>query len=94
MENTISLKQTENKEILNHQIIINNRNHIAISGISKMLSSNDTMVAMVIKNTKLTLSGKDLHIEKLDVENGTLEASGTVDTLKYNGDGVFKRIFK
>ena len=34
-------------------------------------------------------------IEKLDVDNGTLEASGTIDQIKYSGsEGIIKRIFK
>ena len=36
-----------------------------------------------------------LYIEKLDVENGLMEASGTIDCIKYSGsEGFVKRIFK
>ena len=94
MEN-ITINKMEKIEPLNNKIIIDNRNKISISGISKMLSSNETCINMLVKTTKLILTGKDLHIEKLDVENGYLEASGTIDAVKYSGnDGIIKRIFK
>lgn len=94
MEN-ITINKTATPDITNHKITINNRSNISISGISKMCSSNDTTITMMIKNTKLIINGKDLHIEKLDVENGTIEATGTIDTIKYQGnDGIIKRIFK
>ena len=94
MEN-ITINKTERLEPLNNKIIVDNRNKISISGISKMLSSNETCINMLIKTTKLIITGKDLHIEKLDVENGYLEASGTIDAVKYSGnDGIIKRIFK
>jgi len=96
MENvTINNKPSEKTESLNNKIVIDNRNRISISGISKMLSSNETCINMLVKTTKLIINGKDLHIEKLDVENGYLEASGTIDSVKYSGsDGIIKRIFK
>ena len=94
MENIIS-KSTIKNDILNHRITIINRNSIEISGISKMLTSNDSLISMMIKNTKLNVLGKDLHIEKLDVENGLLQAKGTIDNVKYCGnDGFFKKVFK
>jgi len=68
MENiTINNRPNEKIETLNHKIMIGNREHIAISGITKMLSSNDSNIIMLIKTTKLIINGKDLHIEKLDV---------------------------
>jgi sporulation protein YabP len=96
MENVIiNNKQFEKTEQLNNRITIDNRNHISITGISKMLSSNETSINMLIKTTKLLITGKDIHIEKLDVDNGYLEASGTIDAVKYCGnDGIIKRIFK
>ncbi len=94
MEN-VTIKNNEKSEPLNNKITIDNRNHISISGISKMLSTNDTYINMLVKTTKLMIAGKDLHIKKLDIENGLLEASGTIDSVKYSGsDGLIKRIFK
>ena len=93
MEN-VTIKN-ERAEQINNRIIVDNRNNITITGITKMISSNETMITMLVKTTKLVVNGKDLKIERLDVENGLLEASGTIDAVKYlGGEGVFKRIFK
>ena len=95
MENVTINKNAEKQEPLNNKITIENRNRISITGITQMISSNDTSITMLIKTTKLMVTGKDLHIEKLDVENGNLEASGNIDIVKYSGgEGIMKRIFK
>lgn len=94
MEN-ITINKNALLDIQNHKITITNRNNILISGMTKMCSSNETSITMMIKNTRLVINGKDLHIEKLDIENGILEAIGTIDSAKYSGsDGFIKRIFK
>ena len=94
MEN-VTIKNNEKLEPLNNKILIDNRNRITISGISQMLSSNETCINMLVKTTRLIVSVKNLHIEKLDVDNGLLEASGTIDSIKYSGgEGLMKRIFK
>lgn len=90
MENvTTKLNEPANK------ITLDNRNRLSILGVSKMISSNDSLLVMQIKNTRLTVCGKTIKIEKLDIENGVLEASGEFDSIKYNDHGgIFKRIFK
>ena len=94
MEN-VTIKHNQKMESIDNKIIIDNRNKISITGITQVISSNDTSITMLVKTTKLIISGKDLHIEKLDVEHGLLEASGTIDSVKYNGgEGLIKRIFK
>jgi len=95
MENITIKSNNKNELHSNHKIIIINRNIIEISGITKMLSCNETLISMMIKNTKLNIIGKDMHIERLDVDNGILQANGTIDNIKYCGnEGLIKRIFK
>lgn len=92
MDNTVIKKE---QDMMCHKITMDNRNKISITGITKMVSSNDTLITMLIKNTKLVVSGKELHIEKLDIEGGELQACGVIDSIKYaGGDGFIKRIFK
>lgn len=94
MEN-VTINNKEKLEPVNNKIMIDNRNKISITGITQVLSSNESYINMLVKTTKLMVQGKDLHIEKLDIENGMLEASGTIDSVKYSGqEGIIKRIFK
>lgn len=94
MEN-VTIKHNQKLEPINNKITIDNRNKINITGISQVISSNETNITMLIKTTKLTILGKDLHISKLDIENGLLEAEGTIDAVKYSsGENIIKRIFK
>lgn len=83
------------QETINNKIILDNRNKISITGVTKMISSNDTTLIMQIKNTKLCVMGKQIKIDRLDINTGLLEASGEFDSIKYNANaGLFKRIFK
>lgn len=91
MEN-VTIKQAEQ---INNKILLENRNKLNITGVTKMISSNETLIVMQVKNTRLTVCGKAIRIEKLDIENGILDASGEFDSIKYSDHGgVFKRIFK
>ena len=94
MEN-VTIIHNQKLESLDNKITIDNRNKISISGITQVISSNETTITMLVKTTKLIVLGKELHIEKLDVENGILVAGGTIDSVKYSGgEGLIKRIFK
>ena len=82
-------------EAINNKIILDNRSKISITGVTKMISSNDSTLIMQIKNTKLCVLGKGIKIDRLDINTGVLEASGEFDSIKYNDNGgLFKRIFK
>lgn len=88
MEN-VTIKPTQNR------IVLTDRNALSISGVTKMISSNETQLAMNIGTTRLCVTGKNIHITKLDTENGELEASGDFDSIKYaEQNNIFKRIFK
>lgn len=88
MEN-VTIKPSQNR------IVLTDRNTLSIGGVTKMISSNETQLVMNIGATRLCITGKNIHITKLDTENGELEASGNFDNIKYTEqNNIFKRIFK
>lgn len=47
----------------------------------------------------LTVEGEDLHINRLNVENGDIAIEGTIDQFRYTdlkekGGGMFKNLFR
>jgi hypothetical protein len=97
MEKIINTQSKDKKE--NHyseNIILNNRTHLHIDGIIEIISTSETGLLMKLKDTSLTVSGTDIHISKLDIDSGVLEADGNFLNFKYgNKSGnIFKRIFK
>ena len=96
MENIVNkLEVTEAKP---NKIVLDNRKHLEITGISKVISVNETNACVIVNSTKLYIDGEDLSIEKLDVNEGVLILSGNVNEIKYSGKDVknplFRRIFK
>lgn len=89
MENIIKKTETNNS-----RVVLDNRSRISITGVVRVDSSNESAIILSLKDTKMTITGNDLHVSRLSIEEGVLEATGTVNSIKYGGSGVMKRIFK
>ncbi len=80
-----------------HKLSLTERNNINVSGVVKVLSSNNNTIILKLKDTDLTLCGSNLSIENFS--DGQININGTLDSLKYSKttklkEGFFKRIFK
>ncbi len=84
------------KEFANNHIGIENRSSISVTGVSKVISSNDKAILLDTVNGKLHIDGEGLQIDKLNVEEGAFTAIGTINGAKYMGksEGFLKRLFK
>lgn len=101
MEKEISSKQNLlngiDTKIKNSKIVLSNQNILNLSGISKVIQSTETVITVVICGQNVDITGSKLTVNKLDVENGFLEASGLVTGIKFAShkqkENLFKRIF-
>lgn len=89
MENIV--KKAESTQ---SRVVLENRTHLTITGVSKVDSSNETSIVLYIKDTKMCVSGSDMHITRLSIEEGIVEVDGTINTIKYASSNMLKRIFK
>ncbi len=86
---------TTEKTKINENLTLINRKTLKFEGLVEVNSSSETLLAMKLKDTTLTITGQNLHITRLDVTLGILEAEGLVDSIKYGKQAnIFKRIFK
>lgn len=73
-------------------------NRIFIGGIKAVISSSDKLIAVKLQNRKLTLEGQDFNVDKLSVEEGTLNATGKVNCVRYSAftdkQSFFRRLVK
>lgn len=93
MEKIVSTEKTNtNSELL----ILSNRKNLQLEGISEVISTSDNCLVLKLKDTILSILGEGINIKKLDVNNGTLEAEGKFNNIKYGvkSGNFFKRIFK
>lgn len=81
-----------------HQVIMENRNTLSVSGVSDVDSFDGTTVVVYTALGELTVRGDGLQIQRLNVETGDLLLSGTVDSLTYTENtsrrGGWKRLFR
>ncbi|MGN0545323.1 MAG: sporulation protein YabP [Acutalibacteraceae bacterium] len=90
----------ENKvQAMPHNLIMENRNHLTVSGVSDVDSFDEQTVVIFTQMGELTVHGSDLHITNLNVDSGELSLDGTISSLSYSdeqprGGGFFSRVFK
>ena len=96
MENIVKkLEVVENKFT---RLVLENRKDLQINGISKVVSVNENSAFVILNGTKLNILGENMSIEKLDVNDGVLHLSGSINEIRYSGKNVktsfLKRLFK
>jgi len=81
-----------------HKLTLINRKNLSITGLETVVSVNADMLVLKLAGEILSVIGTELHIIKLDVEQGIIELEGTVDNIKYSTSqqklSLLKRLFK
>ena len=83
---------------LNHNITINERKNIIISGVKKIESFDNEEFLLETTMGNISIKGEELEIIKLDTYQGTVSIKGTINSLIYDSikkeEGVFSKLFK
>ena len=83
-----------------HNIIMENRKMITISGVLDIDSFDEQNVVLFTDYGDLDIKGKNLHINKLSVESGEVNVEGEIyaivynDNIKTTNSGFLSKIFK
>ena len=88
----------EYKAALPHNLIVEGRENLSVSGVEGVVTSNEREVLMHTVMGDLVVLGEGLHIDSLSVETGDLHLSGRVDALQYREKtnvptGLLARLF-
>ncbi len=87
-----------NTEQLPHQLKLDDRERMTVSGVTDVESFDEQTVQLLTTCGALTVSGRELHIEQLQLETGELRLSGRVDSLIYTDRqphrSFFGRLFR
>ncbi len=85
----------------NHSISIEGREKVSITGVEDMDSFNDEEVTIVTEYGLLSIGGHDLHINKLNLDEGHLVLEGYIEGLEYmdketpsGRGGLFAKLFR
>lgn len=85
-----------------HNIIMNDREIIKISGVVDVISFDDLMVIADTEKGILIIKGSNLHVNQLNLDSGELGVDGEINSLNYEdrehygkpGSSFFSKIFK
>ena len=83
----------------NHLLSVENRQRLNASGVLDVDSFDEKTIVILTNLGVLTVEGEDLHINRLNVENGDIAIEGTIDQFRYTdlkekGCGMFKNLFR
>ncbi len=89
----------EKKNIGAHNLILEERGSLTVTGVSDIDSFDEETVVVYTELGELTVHGSGLHINRIDVEAGELNLEGEIDSLSYSDQpttrsGFFARIFR
>ncbi len=84
-----------------HKVVIDSRSKIIITAVEDVDSFNETEIILLTNHGFITVTGEELHINKLSLEDGTLVVEGKIQSVDYadheeerSKKGVFSKMFK
>ena len=86
----------------NHKLILTNRKNANFTGILDVLSFDVAEVLLETELGMLHIKGKDLHVNRLNLEKGEADIEGEIDMITYSKvpevtgkkEKMFGRIFR
>ncbi len=83
MQSKHSEESTAGKKL--HTIKLEDRHKATITGVEDVLSFNEQMMVLNTTSGALSIVGEELHIDKLNLEDGQLAVEGTIIAMEYEG---------
>ena len=93
------MTEEENSIRTPHNIIMEDRKKLSVSGVSDVDSFDEKTVIVYTDSGELTVKGDDLHINSLSVETGELMLEGKISAMIYADEqprntGFFSKVFR
>lgn len=89
------MNETRNAEtglrMRSHCVHMDGRELLSVTGVTDVISFNETEILLVTEAGGMSVSGDSLHIKKLDLEGGCISVEGSVDALEYEEPAPEKR---
>lgn len=83
---------------LPHNIIMENRKKLRISGVKDIDGFSENRIVLTTVMGELVIKGDDLHIGELQSDSGELTMTGNICSMQYSrhsvNDGAIKKLFR
>ena len=80
-----------------HSLSLEGRERLSITGVEDVSGFDEGLMLLRTGQGELTVRGSELHIERIDLDSGTLELHGHVQELSYDepteGRSLWSRLF-
>ena len=91
--------EEKNKELINQNVIMENRKSLTVTGVKDVDSFDEQTVVAFTNLGELTIRGEELHITSLNLDVGEISMQGNISSLSYSdteprAGGILSRIFK
>ena len=73
-----------------HSVMMEQRQRIGITGVSDVISFDEDQVVAETEIGMLIIRGVNLHVSRLNLENGELNIDGDIDVIMYEDEGFMK----
>lgn len=86
----------EQERVLPHKLTLTDRKSMALTGVTEVISFDDTAVVLKTGLGLLTIHGQQLQLKNLSLEGGQAAVEGTVCALVYEQprkSGGLRRLF-
>ncbi len=85
------------KQVLPHKLTLGDREKLTLTGVSEVVSFDDTAVVLRTSLGRLTVQGRDLKLKQLAEDGGQVTIDGRVNLLSYEEPkapgGFWRRLF-
>ena len=68
---------------MEHKVLLTNRKNGSFSGILDVLAFDMTEILLETEMGMLTIKGKDLHVNRLNLEKGEVDVAGKIDSFPF-----------
>ena len=84
------------QEHLPHKLQLVERQQLTMTGVTEVVSFDDTTVVLQTSLGTLVVQGQELQLKNLSLEDGQVSVSGTVSALIYEEprQGGWRRLFR
>ncbi len=97
------IEEPREKSVSNapHKVVIDSREKIIITAVEDVDSFNEVEIILLTNHGFITVTGEDLHINKLNLEDGQLVVEGKIQSIDYADHeeqrtkrGMFSKMFR
>jgi len=78
----------------NHTLSMENRQKAALTGISEVLAFDENQVILSTDAGEIALTGEELHVTRLMLEEGQLTVEGRIDSIFYTQRTARRGLFR